>query len=313
MDNYLYVKNVTDISFCTLYTKASNYEVEEACMSDITVNSRLLGLKNVNVHVEDTGGKGRPVVLIHGWPLSGASWKHQVPALQSEGFRVITYDRRGFGRSDKPKIGYDYDTLAEDLNNLIETLDISDVTLVGFSMGGGEVARYISEYGEGRLRSAVLASAVTPMMMNLPGNPDGPLEKGKAAEMTANLIKDDEAFYDQFLNEFFSANGYGDVLITEEQRQEALALCKQADKVAALEAMQSFALTDFRDDLYGITIPTLVLHGDADGIVPFEGSGKRTHEAIAHSELHVIAGGPHGVNVSHADEFNTALIDFLKK
>ena len=307
------MKNVTDISFAPSYIKACNYEVEEAYMSDITVNSRLLGLKDVNVHVEDTGGDGRPVVLIHGWPLSGASWKHQVPSLQNEGFRVITYDRRGFGQSDKPKTGYDYDTLAEDLNNLIETLDISDVSLVGFSMGGGEVARYISEYGEGRLHSAVFASAVTPMMMNLPGNPDGPLEKGKAAEMTANLIKDEDAFYNQFLTEFFSANGDGDVLISEEQRQEALALCKQADKVAAIEAMQSFALTDFRDDLYGITIPTLVLHGDADGIVPFEGSGKRTHEAIAHSELSVIAGGPHGVNVSHADEFNTALIDFLKK
>jgi non-heme chloroperoxidase len=282
-------------------------------MSDITVNSRLLGLKDVNVHVEDTSGDGRPVILIHGWPLSGASWKHQVPALQNEGFRVITYDRRGFGQSDKPKTGYDYDTLAEDLNNLIETLDISDVSLVGFSMGGGEVARYISEYGEGRLHCAVFASAVTPMMMKLPGNPDGPLEKGKAAEMTANLIKDDDAFYDQFLNEFFSANGDGNILISEEQRQEALALCKQADKVAALEAMQSFALTDFRDDLYGITIPTLVLHGDSDSIVPFEGSGKRTHEAVAHSELQVISGGPHGVNVSHADEFNAALIDFLKK
>jgi non-heme chloroperoxidase len=307
------VKDVTDIYVFNSYNYVSNYEVEEAHMSYITVNSRLLGLKDVNVHVEDTGGDGRPVILIHGWPLSGASWKHQVPALQNEGYRVITYDRRGFGLSDKSKTGYDYDTLAEDLNNLIETLDISDVSLVGFSMGGGEVARYISEYGEGRLHSAVFASAVTPMMMNLPGNPNGPLEKGKAAEMTANLIKNDDAFYDQFLNEFFSANGDGNILISEEQRQEALALCKQADKVAALEAMQSFALTDFRDDLYGITIPTLVLHGDSDGIVPFEGSGKRTHEAVAHSEFQVISGGPHGVNVSHADEFNKALIDFLKK
>jgi non-heme chloroperoxidase len=282
-------------------------------MSDITVNSRLLGLKDVNVHVEDTGGDGRPVVLIHGWPLSGASWKYQVPALKEAGFRVITYDRRGFGQSDKPKTGYGYDTLAADLNGLIESLDISDVTLVGFSMGGGEVARYISEYGEGRLHSAVFASAVTPMMMNLPGNPDGPLEKGKAAEMTANLIKDENAFYDQFTKEFFSANGDGEILITEQQRQEAIELCKHADKVAALEAMQSFGITDFRDDLYGITIPTLVVHGDVDGIVPFEGSGKRTHEAITHSELAIIVGGPHGVNVSHADEFNKILINFLKR
>jgi len=281
-------------------------------MPDVTVNSQLLGLKELNVHVEDTGGEGRPVVLVHGWPLSGASWKEQVPALVDAGYRVITYDRRGFGESDKPLTGYDYDTFTDDLSGLLEALDVRDATLVGFSMGGGEVARYVAKYGEDRLRSVVFASAIPPKLMKTPDNPDGPLEASQAAQMTADLTKDEDAFYDGFTTQFFSANGDGNVLISEEQRLEALTLCHQASKVAALQAMQAFGTTDFRDDLPLVTVPTLVIHGDSDGIVPFEGSGKRTHEAIPQSHLHVIAGGPHGVNVSHADEFNDELLKFLE-
>lgn len=282
-------------------------------MPEVTVNSRLLGLKDVNVHVEDTGGDGRPVLLIHGWPLSGESWKLQVPALKDAGYRVIRYDRRGFGQSDKPRTGYDYDTLAEDLDGLITELGLTDVTLVGFSMGGGEVARYISEYGEEKLHSVVFAAAIPPMMMKSPQNPDGPLEASKAAQMAADLTKDEDAFYDQFTKDFFSPNADGDVLATEAQRQEAIAQCEQADKVAALEAMAAFGITDFRADLTKVTVPTLVIHGDADGIVPFEGSGKRTHAAIAHSKLYLIHSGPHGINISHAAEFNRYLLEFLKK
>jgi non-heme chloroperoxidase len=281
-------------------------------MADVTVNSRLLGLKNVNVHVEDTGGEGRPVVLIHGWPLSGASWKEQVPALQNAGYRVITYDRRGFGQSDKPLTGYDYDTLTDDLAGLLDALELKDVTLVGFSMGGGEVARYIANYGEELLRSVVFASAVPPMLLKTPDNPTGPLEPDHAAKMTADLTKDEDAFYDQFTKDFFSANADGNVLVSEAQRQEAIELAHQANKTAALEAMQSFAMTDFRDDLPLVTVPTLVIHGDADGTVLYDGSGKRTHEAIPQSELHIVAGGPHGINVSHADEFNNVLLKFLE-
>ena len=281
-------------------------------MPDVTVNSQLLGLKELNVHVEDTGGEGRPVVLVHGWPLSGASWKEQVPALVDAGYRVITYDRRGFGESDKPLTGYDYDTFTDDLSGLLEALDVRDATLVGFSMGGGEVARYVAKYGEDRLRSVVFASAIPPKLMKTPDNPDGPLEASQAAQMTADLTKDEDAFYDGFMTQFFSANGDRNVLISEEQRLEALTLCHQASKVAALQAMQAFGTTDFRDDLPLVTVPTLVIHGDSDGIVPFEGSGKRTHEAIPQSHLHVIAGGPHGVNVSHADEFNDELLKFLE-
>lgn len=283
-------------------------------MSEVTVNSRMLGLKDVNVHVDDHGGAGRPVILIHGWPLSGASWKNQIAAFTGAGYRVITYDRRGFGQSDKPKTGYDYDTLAEDLSGLIEAMDLHNVTIVGFSMGGGEAARYVTKYGEDRLHSIVFAAAVPPMMIKLDDNPDGPLEKSLAAQMTADLTKDQDSFYDDFTKQFFSTNADGEhILVSEADRQEALDLCKQADKAAALEAMQSFAMTDFRGDLPNITVPVLVIHGDADGTVPFEGSGKRTHEAIPHSELHVIAGGPHGINVSHTDEFNRVLLDFLAK
>jgi len=280
-------------------------------MSEIPVNSRLLGLKELHVHVEDSGGEGRPVLLIHGWPLSGASWKEQIPALTDAGYRVITYDRRGFGQSDKPPSGYDYDTLTDDLSGLLEELDLRDVTLVGFSMGGGEVARYISKYGEDRIRSVVFASAVPPMLMKTPENPDGPMDEFLLEEMTADIIDDQDTFFDEFTKKFFSRNGDGNVLITDEQRQDALKLCKQASKAAVLDSMEAFCFTDFRKDLKFVTVPTLVIHGDSDGIVPFEGSGRRTHEAIPQSELYIVVGGPHGINVSHADEFNNELLRFL--
>jgi pimeloyl-ACP methyl ester carboxylesterase len=278
-------------------------------MTEITAHHGLF--KNTNLHVDDTGGTGRPVVLIHGWPLSGESWKDQVPALQQAGHRVVTYDRRGFGRSSKPLAGYSYDTLAEDLHTLIVALDLSDVTLVGFSMGGGEVARYVSNYDSERLHSVVFASAVPPYMLQSGDNPDGPLTAKEAAKMTASLTANQDAFYDEFTTEFFTANG--ELKVTEAQRQDALALTKQANKAAALACMTAFGTTDFRDDLPKVKLPTLVLHGDSDVTVPFDGSGKRTHAAIAHSELHLIAGAPHGCNVSHAQEWNTTVVEFLAK
>ena len=281
--------------------------------TEITVNSRLLGIKDVHVHVEDWGGDGRPIVLIHGWPLSGKSWQEQIQPLRRAGYRVITYDRRGFGESDKPSSGYDYDTLADDVAGLIEQLGLEDVTLVGFSMGGGEVARYVSKHGQDRLHSVVFAAAIPPFMMRLDDNPDGPLTQDMAKGMSDSLKADAPSFYEQFVTQFFSANADGNLLVTTEQLQAALAICAQADTNAALEAMTSFGTTDFREDLTKITVPTLVIHGDADGIVPFEGSGKRTHEAIAGSQLVLIPGAPHGFNVSHAKQFNEALIAFLGK
>lgn len=268
-------------------------------------------LNDVNLHVDDSGGPGRAVVLIHGWPLSGESWSEQIPAIAAAGYRVISYDRRGFGRSDKPKSGYGYDTLTEDLDAVLTALDVTDATLVGFSMGGGEVARYVAKFGSDRLHSVVFAAAVPPFLLHKSDNPDGPLTAEQAGGMAKGLESDEAGFYDDFITQFFSARG--ELVVTEDQRQQALALTRQADKHAALECMTSFGTTDFRDDLTKISLPTLVIHGDSDGIVPFEGSGALTHATITGSELHVVAGGPHGVNVSHADEFNEVLLAFLAR
>ena len=276
-------------------------------MPDVVAHSGFL--KDTKVHVEDTGGAGRPVVLLHGWPLSSASWKLQVPALEKAGYRAVAYDRRGFGQSDQPWHGYTYDTLADDLDGVLGELDLRDVTLVGFSMGGGEVARYLTKHGPDRVHSVVFASAVTPYMLETADNPEGPLTKAQAAKMTADLTKDQDSFYDDFTMQFFSVDGV--LQVTEEQRQHAITLCKQADKKAALACMAAFGTTDFRDDLSNVTMPTLVLHGDGDATVPFEGSGRRTNAAIPHSQLVVLEGAPHGCNVSHPDEFNRALLDFL--
>lgn len=278
-------------------------------MTEITAHHGLF--KDTNLHVDDTGGSGRPVVLIHGWPLSGESWAHQVPAFSDAGYRVVTYDRRGFGRSDKPRTGYDYNSLTDDLHALLEALDLNDVTLVGFSMGGGEVARYFSKYGTDRIHSVVFASAVPPYLLTTSGNPDGPLSAGAAAEMAAGLTADEDAFYDQFITDFFSVDGV--LAVSEEERQNAISLAKQSSKLAALQAMASFGSTDFREDLPLVTVPTLVIHGGSDATVPLEGSGQRTHDAIAGSELVVIDGAPHGVTVSHADEWNRAVLEFLAK
>jgi pimeloyl-ACP methyl ester carboxylesterase len=276
-------------------------------MTEVTAHHGLF--KDTNLHVDDVGGRGRPVVLIHGWPMSGESWSAQVPVLQQAGYRVITYDRRGFGRSDKPRSGYDYDTMTNDLHTLLEALDLTDATLVGFSMGGGEVARYFSKFGADRLRSVVFAAAVPPFLATSDDNPDGPLAPAQAEEMASALRADRDVFFDQFTTQFFSVDG--ELKVTQPQRQEAIALCRQSDQTAALACMEAFGTTDFRDDLPRVSVPALIIHGDGDGIVPFEGSGQRTHAAIAGSELHVIAGAPHGCNLSHAKEFNQALLNFL--
>jgi non-heme chloroperoxidase len=263
---------------------------------------------DLKVHVVAAAGAGRPVVLIHGWPLSSGSWSEQISVLKDEEYRVVTYDRRGFGKSD-PGDGYDYDSLADDLDNVLSDLDLTEVTLVGFSMGGGEVARYIARHGEDRLHSVVFASAVPPYLLQSEDNPDGPLTEEAAKEMRDALEEDRDAFFDDFTTQFFSVDD--DLKVSEEQREDALAMCKQSDQGAALGCMDAWAKTDFRKDLEKISVPTLVIHGDSDATVPFEGSGKRTHEAIEGSELVVLEGAPHGCNLSHAEKFNSALIGFL--
>lgn len=245
------------------------------------------------------------------WPLSAESWKAQVGPLRDAGYRVVAYDRRGFGRSEKPADGFEYDTLAADLAGVLDDLDLRDVTLVGFSMGGGEVARYVANYGEDRLHSVVFAAAVPPYLLKTADNPDGPLPQAQADEMRAGLEQDRTTFFDSFTKQFFTANG--ELKVTEAQRQEAVTLSHQSDQKAALGCMKAFATTDFRDDLKRISVPTLVLHGDADGTVPLAGSGQRTHAAIPGSELVVVEDAPHGFNVSHAEPFNAALLAFLKK
>jgi pimeloyl-ACP methyl ester carboxylesterase len=264
----------------------------------------------IELHYEDYG-TGMPVVLIHGWPLSGRSWENQVPALIDAGYRVITYDRRGFGNSSQPWSGYDYDTFAADLNELLEQLDLHEATLVGFSMGGGEVVRYISTYGTHRVAKAVLAAAVPPYLYKSEDNPDGGLDDATIASFQAGVTGDRIAFLDAFTTGFFSAGG--ELKVSEAQREYARDIAAFASPKGTLDCITAFGRTDFRGDLDKVTVPTLVIHGDSDDIVPLEVSGKRSAEAIANSELVVIKGGPHAINASHAQEFNQALLAFLAR
>ena len=202
---------------------------------------------SVRLHIDDAGGSGRPVVLIHGWPLSAQAWEPQVSVLRDAGYRVVAYDRRGFGRSDKPESGYSYDTLADDLQRVLDQCALQDVTLVGFSMGGGEVARYIGRHGESRLHSVVFAAAVPPYLMKTADNPEGPLTPEKAQQTKKALQEDRTSFFELFTKDFFSANGV--LQVTESQRSEAVALCNQSAQHAALACMDSFDTTDFREDL----------------------------------------------------------------
>jgi pimeloyl-ACP methyl ester carboxylesterase len=263
----------------------------------------------VELYYEDRGA-GRPVVLIHGWPLSGRSWENQVPALIEAGFRVVAYDRRGFGKSSQPWGGYDYDTLAADLESLLVRLDLREVTLVGFSMGGGEVARYIGHYGTDRVAQAVLAAAVPPYLYKSDDNPDGALDDATIAAFEAGVRADRIAFVDGFVTGFFAVGDKTD-LVSEPLRVYNRDIAAFASPQGTLDCIAAFGRTDFRADLAAFTVPTLVIHGDSDAIVPFEASGKRAHEAIAGSELVLVDAAPHGLNVTHADIFNSALLDFL--
>ena len=263
----------------------------------------------VELYYEDHGS-GSPVVLIHGWPLSGRSWENQVPALVDAGHRVITYDRRGFGRSSQPWAGYDYDTFAADLDALLTHLDVRDATLVGFSMGGGEVVRYISNHGTDRVARAVLAAAVPPYLYKTEDNPEGGLDDATIGQFQDAVRGDRIAFLDAFMTNFFAAGDRTD-LISEPTRLYHREIAAFASPKGTLDCIGAFSYTDFRDDLAKVTVPTLVIHGDSDAIVPFEVSGKRSHETIEGSSLVLIEGGPHGMNATHPEQFNHALLDFL--
>lgn len=255
-------------------------------------------------------GTGKPVVLIHGWPLSGRAWEAQLPALVEAGYQVITYDRRGFGQSSKPWNGYDYDTLAQDLKALMDELDLTDATIVGFSMGGGEVARYLGNFGSERISKAVLASAVPPYLFKADDNPDGALAEADIQEFLDGVSGDRIAFLNDFTKNFFTPAD-GKLLVSKPMRLYNRDIASFASAKATYDCVKSFSYTDFRDDLKKFDVPTLVIHGDADQIVPFEASGQRSHDMITDSQLHVVEGGPHGINVTHAKEFNDTLIAFL--
>jgi non-heme chloroperoxidase len=266
----------------------------------------------VELHFEDVG-TGRPVVLIHGWPLSGRSWEAQVPALVEAGYRVITYDRRGFGGSSQPWDGYDYDTFADDLDAVLSHLELQQVTLVGFSMGGGEVVRYLSRHGSSRIEKAVLAGAVPPYLYKSDDNPDGGLDDATIEAFRAGVRGDRLEFLDEFLKNFFGTGRLKKNLVSEPFRLYMRDIAAHASPKGTLDCITAFGCTDFRADLTKVDVPTLVIHGDSDGIVPFEVSGQRSAEAIADSTLVVVKGGPHGFNVTHAAEFNQALLDFLAR
>jgi non-heme chloroperoxidase len=278
----------------------------------IAMATLTIGMENglpVDLYYEDHGA-GRPVVLIHGWPLSGRSWEQQVPDLIDAGYRVISYDRRGFGKSSQPWGGYDYDTFTDDLDVLLRHLDVREVTLVGFSMGGGEVARYVGRYGTERVAQAVLAAAVPPYLYKSDDNPEGALDDATIAAFEAGVRADRLAFVDGFVTNFFAVGDKTD-LVSEPQRVYNRDIAAFASPKATLDCIEAFGRTDFRGDLAAFTVPTLVIHGDSDAIVPFEASGRRSHEAVAGSELVVVDAAPHGLNVTHADIFNRALLDFL--
>jgi len=254
-------------------------------------------------------GAGAPVVLIHGWPLSSASWEYQARVLAERGFRVIAYDRRGFGKSDQPFSGYDYDTLAQDLDTLMTGLDLKGATLVGFSMGGGEVARYISTYGEARVKKAVLISAVPPYMLKTVDNPEG-VEQKVFDGIIENIKKDRPAFMRQFASQF-----YGRTMINHTVSEDTLdffvMMAMQAATKATLECVKAFSATDFRKDLAKITVPTLIIHGTSDATVPIDVSGRRSAKLVAHAQFIEYDGEAHGLNATAPDKLNADLLSFL--
>jgi len=256
-------------------------------------------------------GTGNPVVLIHGWPLSHEMWDYQLAELPAHGLRVIAYDRRGFGKSTQTWDGYDYDTLAADLKAVLDELDLQNVTLVGFSMGGGEVARYMSRYGGARVSKVAFVSAVTPYLLKTDDNPDG-VDQSVFDEITENLQKDRADFLQTFGKQF-----YGVSLLSKPVSQAHLdgdfARAYVASHKATLECANSFATTDFRNDLTQIHVPSLIIHGDADKTVPIESSGELTANALPSAQYLVYDGAPHGLFVTEKDRLNEDLLAFIQE
>jgi len=264
---------------------------------------------DITIHYEDHGA-GQPVVLIHGYPLSGRGWDKQVPALLDAGYRVITYDRRGFGASSQPAVGYDYDTLAADLSALLERLDLREVILVGHSMGTGEVTRYLSSYGSARVAKGVLVAPIPPFLLQTPDNPDG-VPQSLFDGFVQAAAADTPAWMKGFLDNFYNADTLLGTLVSNQAYQASWNIAAAASATAAVACIPTWT-TDFRTDLPKIDVPILVVQGDADQVLPIAKTGQRLPGLIGDVRLVVIEGGPHGIPWTHADRVNTALLDFLR-
>src|ERR1700675_3360281 len=275
-------------------------------MSYITVGKQ--NSSDIELYYEDHGS-GQPIVLIHGYPLSGASWEKQVPALLDAGYRVITYDRRGFGKSSQPTGGYNYDTFAEDLHQLVTHFKLRDFTLVGFSMGGGEVARYLGKYGSSGVSKAVIISGVPPYLLKTADNPEG-VDGSVFAGIQKAVTADRCAFFTGFFQNFYNTDVLLGKRISEQAVQASWNIAASISATASLACVSAWH-EDFRADIARIDVPTLVMHGDADRILPISTSGPRTAELISGARLVVIEGGPHCIPWTHAQEVNAELLKFL--
>ncbi len=263
----------------------------------------------ISIHYEDHGA-GQPVVLIHGYPLSGRAWDKQVPALLDAGHRVITYDRRGFGQSSQPVTGYDYDTFAADLNTLLEHLDLHQAVLVGHSMGTGEVTRYLGTRGSARVASGVLVSPIPPFLLQTPDNPDG-VPQGLFDGFVQAAKADAPAWMKGFLDNFYNVDTLRGTLVSDQAYQASWNLAVTASATATVACIPTWT-TDFRADLPEIDVPMLVVQGDADQVLPIDKTGQRLPALIKDVQLIVVEGGPHAIPWTHAAQVNTALLDFIR-
>jgi non-heme chloroperoxidase len=264
----------------------------------------------IEIYYEDHGS-GRPIVLIHGYPLDGNSWEKQQRVLLEAGFRVITYDRRGFGRSGRPAEGYDYDTFAADLHALLEHLGLPEVVLCGFSMGTGEVTRYLGTYGSGRVSKAVLLGAIPPFLLKTDDNPEG-VDGSVFEGIKQAVIADRPAYFKAFLDDFYNTDTYAGSRISDQAWTNSFNVALGASPFAAYACVDSW-LTDFRADLPKFDIPTLLVHGDADRILPYDNTAKRLPGLIPDLTFVTVEGGPHNVAWTHPEVVNPALLDFLAK
>jgi non-heme chloroperoxidase len=264
----------------------------------------------IEIHYEDHGG-GQPVVLIHGYPLDGNSWERQERVLLAAGYRVISYDRRGFGRSSQPTVGYDYDTFAADLNALLEQLDLRDVVLGGFSMGSGEVTRYLGSYGSARVSKAMLFGAIPPFLLKRDDNPDG-VDGQVFEDIKAAIVKDRYAYFKDFLDNFYNVDVLAPDRISDQAWQASFNVAAGASPYATYACVDTW-LTDFRDDLPKIDVPTLAMHGTEDRILPFEATAKRLPDLVDDLTLIPVNGGPHNIGWTHPEEVNDALLRFINE